>query len=299
VKNGLRAPGFGLQAPIAMRRLILSMLATIAFAARAASAEDVGAIAAAEPTADIGRDGEWIAAAPGAVVRLGDTLRTTSGGRLRVVFRDDSVITLAEDTELAIDEQVYQPAEGTLRSALRLLHGKMRALVGDEYARGGSAFEVRTIVGTSGVRGTDFIALYDERREVMEVVGVSGRVAVSSPLALVGAAVTVTEREMSAVARGKLPTAPMRLDDAVFRQYLEGLEFIGAGRAESLAFGGPLLTGDAIAEGDRAISLPPGAPPRAFSVLPGEPVYTTPDVSTLIGEPPLAVNGDAGLGVRF
>jgi len=280
-------------------RPIVLLAALACLAARAARAEDVGTVAGFEPTAEIGHDGLWTPAALGATVRLGDTLRTAAHGRLRVVFRDDSVVTLAEQTELAVDEQVFRPDDGSFRSALRLVEGKIRALVGERYGASGASFEVKTTIGTSGVRGTDFIALYDPRREVMDVVGVSGRIAVSSPLALIGASVYVTEHELSSVARGKLPTAPVRLDESVFRQYLEGLQFIGAGRDESLAFAAPLTTGDVIPEQDRADAASQAVPVRAWSVLPGESVYDTPDVSTLIEQPPLAVTGEAGLGIRF
>lgn len=282
-----------------VRHRAVLLCAVALFTARPALAEDVGTIAAIEPTAEIGRGGEWTAAALGSAIRLGDTLRTGPSGRLRIVFRDDSVVTMSGETQVAVDEQLFSPDAGSFRSALRLLQGKMRALVSEYYGSAGASFEVQSKTGVAGVRGTDFVALYDERREVMEVVGISGRVAVASPLAVVGSSVFVTEREMTSVERGKLPTAPIRLDDVLFRQYLDGLEFIGAGRPESLAFGAPVLTGDAIPEGDGADTVPLGPPSQVWSPVPGEPVYAVPDVSTLLEQPPLSVAPDAGLGIRF
>jgi hypothetical protein len=278
---------------------IFAVACAIALSARErALAQDVATIAAFDPTAEIGRGAESIPAALGSIVRVGDTVRTGPNGRVQLVLADESVVMVASNTQLAVDDQLLAPAANSYRTLLRLLEGKVRALVSEYYGGSGSSFEIQSHAGVAGARGTDFVAVYDDRRDVMEVVGVSGRIAVSSALAMVGSTVAVTGHEMSAVEHGKLPTAPIRLDDATFRQYLEGLEFIGAGRPESLAFGGPLLTGDVIPEGDRADNVPSGAAPEAWSPVPGDPVWSTPDVSTLLEQPPLAVGG-AGLGIRF
>jgi hypothetical protein len=263
-----------------------------------APAEEVGTIAALEPTVEIERGGERLAALLGAPIQLGDTLHTGPSGRLRVVFRDESVVNLAPDTKLLVDEQVYRSEEGAFASVLGLVRGKVRAMVSEHYTNPGASFQVETRTGVAGVRGTDFIALYDEGKEVTEVVGVSGRIAVSSPVALEGSSVVVTEREMTSVALGKLPTAPLRVDDLLFRQYLEDFEFIGAGRPESLALASPILTGNEVPEDDLP-EVPGPAGPTIGSPVPGEPIYGVPDVSTLLDQPPFAVNAEPGLGIRF
>jgi hypothetical protein len=282
-----------------MTRSIASFIGfVLALAPLAAAAEEVGTIAAIEPSADIERGGERTAAALGAAVELGDTLRTGPTGRLRVVFRDESVVNLTGGTALVIDEQVFKPEEGTFASVLGVLHGRVRAMVSEYYSNPGATYQVETRTGVAGVRGTDFVVVYDESRQVTEVVGVSGRISVSSPMAVAGSSVLVTEHEMTSVALGKLPTAPIRLDDLLFRQYLDGLEFIGAGRPESLAFTTPLLNGDGVPPTDLPEAAVAGIP-SVESPIPGEPIYGVPDVSTLLDQPPFAVNAEPGLGIRF
>ena len=286
------------------RRRALLAIATfagflLALAPTMAPAEEVGTIAAIEPTAEIERGGEQIPVTLGAAVLLGDTLRTGPTGKLRVVFRDESVVNLTGGTELVVNEQVFKPEEGTFTSVLGVVRGKVRAMVSEYYSNPGASFQVETRTAVAGARGTDFVVVYDERRETTDVVGVSGRIAVSSPLALEGSSVLVTEREMTSVALGKLPTAPIRLDDLLFRQYLDGLEFIGTGRPESLALAAPLLNGDGVPDDDRPEVADVGGLPSIDLPLPGEPIYGIPDVSTLLDQPPFAVNAEPGLGIRF
>ena len=280
-------------------RLITSFVGfVLALAPAMVSAEEVGTIAAIEPTAEIERGGEQIAATLGAAVQLGDTLRTGPTGRLRVVFRDESVVNLTGGTELVINEQVFRPEEGTFSSVMGVVRGKVRAMVSEYYSNPGASFHLETRTAVAGARGTDFVVVYDENKQVTEVVGVSGRIAVTSPVALGGNSVLVTEHEMTSVALGKLPTAPIRLDDLLFRQYLDGLEFIGSGRPESLAFTTPLLNGDGVPPADLPEPAIAGVP-AVESPVPGEPVYGIPDVSTLLDQPPFAVNAEPGLGIRF
>ena len=107
-------------------------------AAPVMAAEDVGTVASMRGTAEIGRGGAFTPATVGATVQLGDELRTGTG-QLRVVFRDDSVVDLAEGSSLTVDTQVFDPGNGRFSSLLRLAAGKARALVGDVYGTPGSS----------------------------------------------------------------------------------------------------------------------------------------------------------------
>jgi hypothetical protein len=266
----------------------------------AVMAQETATIAAVEPEAEIQRDGSWSPAGLGSTLLVGDRLRTGPSGRLRVVFRNGLVVSVSGGSEVSLDEHAAAPEEDSFNSLVGLLRGKMRALVSEYYRTPTSSFRVETKTGVAGARGTDFVVVYDEASEVMDVVGISGSIAVRSLVALAGSEVVVTERELTSVARGKLPTAPVRLDETLFRQYLDGLEFAGAGRPESLALSLPLTNGEVVPEDDRAhVVLPEGVAPQGWSSVPGEPPYDKPDVSSLIGEPPAAVLDPGGLGVRF
>lgn len=218
----------------------------------AAWAQEVGTIAEMDGSAEIKRNGAWAPATVGAAVQRNDELRTGNPGRLQVVFQDDSVITLTEGSHLIIDDQVFHPDSGASRSFLRLLQGKVGALVSDYYHGQGARYEIKTVTATAGVRGTDFVMQYDPRDGVTNVVGISGRIEVHNVKDPTGRGVFVTAHELTTVARGQAPASPHRLDDTLFRQYLDGLTFVGAGRLESLTVGHPLISGAAVPHPDRA-----------------------------------------------
>jgi hypothetical protein len=168
---------------------------------------------------------------------------------------------------------------------------------------------VETRTAVVGVRGTEFLIVDDPVADVTDVLGINGRTEVHSVLDRVGNAVFVTERELTRVERGKMPTVPRRLDEVLFRQYLEGLQFIGRGQAESLTVNHPLITGEFVPAADRADAFPaarvPGGPqvvvtqhPAAPSEAGGgalDPSHQTPNQQPLN---PSVLN-QANLGIEF
>jgi len=79
--------------------------------------------------------GTWTTANIGLPVEVGDTLRTGRPGRLRVVFADESVTVLGDDSQLVIDDHVFAPDRGVFRSVLRMISGRVRTLASDYYQR--------------------------------------------------------------------------------------------------------------------------------------------------------------------
>jgi hypothetical protein len=291
-------------------RVLLSLTAVLlTLLARGAWAQEAGKVVEADGRVELGRGGVWTPATVGTGVEMGDELRTGRPGRARLVFQDDSVLALSDDSHLVIDEQLFDPSQGLFRSAIRVLGGKVRALVSDYYREPRAAYQIETPTAVSGVRGTEFVVVYEPRTAVTEIVGVSGRVEVHSVLDRAGREVFITAHEVTAVARGQYPTAPRRLDDTLFRQYLGGLEFIGAGHSESLTVNQPLLTGAAVPEADRLTAMPASPPVQPAAPLAAAAPQTTsaalqqvPDVSRLIGQsPPVVIKEitNGKLGIRF
>jgi hypothetical protein len=106
--------------------------------------------------------------------------------------------------------------------------------VSEYYKQPRARYEVETPTAIAGVRGTEFIMLYDASSEVAEVVGLDGTVDVAGKLAVLGGSVQVGPRFLTRVEKGRFPTAPQRLDDARMRQYLSGLDIVGTGRRDGL-----------------------------------------------------------------
>lgn len=275
---------------------------TVLLIARVAAGQEVGTIAALEGQVEVGRAGTWAAANLGDAIQQGDTLRTGTPGRVRVVLQDDSVFTMADVSEITVDESIFDASTGRARTLLKLLVGKVRVLVSEYYERRGAQFNVETTTAVVGVRGTEFIVTFDPGTGVTEVIGVSGHAKVHSVKDRVGHSVTVTARELTSVATGQYPTTPQRISDERYQQYLDALEFTGGGRPESLVAGLPLMTGADVPEPERVSAQPApalqGEAPRATAPSAADGLHPPRNASSLIGQPPALV--DQGLvGIHF
>lgn len=193
-------------------RTIALLIVTIAIAAAPATAADVGWVAAVEGTAEVQRGGSWSGLTQGAILQLGDHVRTAAASRAKLLFQDDSVLTLGESAELVVDESV---AGGAPTTSFSLLLGKMRAVVNERYSASGAKFEVKTPTAIAGVRGTSFIAGYDKDKDETQVVGLEHTTAVRGLVEGAGAKeVLLGPGQSTTVGRGKLPVRPVTLPAA-------------------------------------------------------------------------------------
>ncbi len=137
---------------------ILMMLSALPALAQTAS-KSVATVAERALPAEVKRAGQtnWTEIEDGGEVLLGDTLRTGEGGRIKIVFKDKSIMILAENTLLEISQHVYDPAAKERASLFKLYEGKVRAIVGELFGAQ-SKFEIETPVAVAGVKGTDFEA---------------------------------------------------------------------------------------------------------------------------------------------
>jgi len=233
---------------IAIVGVVLVAVATQVTPGRAA--DEAGTVAAVAGTLQVQRGGRWQGVGIGAPIFLGDHLRTGVGDQAKVVLADDSVLQLAPDTEVALDKQVFDPTAQRFESLLKLARGKVRSWVSDYYREPGARFEVETPTAIAGVRGTEFIAFYNEGAALTEIVGMVDRVEVAGKLAVIGSVVQVGPQYYTEVRRGRFPSAPQRLDDARFHRYLEGLDLIGTGGHDGLSEMHPALAGHLLSPQD-------------------------------------------------
>jgi hypothetical protein len=270
------------------------LLLMVLWMGHAAGAQEVGTIAALDGTGKIGRGDLWITATPGAAIQRGDELRTGQPGRMRIVFQDDSVITIGDDSRLVVDEQVFNPDQGKARSVLGLLQGKVSALVSEYYHHPGAVYQIKTATAVAGVRGTEFVVTYDPTDDRTDVAGLSGTVEVLSAFDRSGRGVFVTAQEITSVTRGRFPSAPQRLSDSLFQQYIQGIDFIGASAAESLTINNPLLAGQVAPNADQAAVAISGVAPERRRLL-----NEQRNVSGIIHQPPAIFGAGGSLRITF
>lgn len=105
----------------------------------------------------------------GSNVRFMDTIVTGADSRAEMVLIDDSVVTVGDNTELTIDEMVFEPGKRSV-GLLTLTKGVFRMVSGNVNKVVGGKLTLRTPIATIGVRGTDFWGLQEKNKLTMALI---------------------------------------------------------------------------------------------------------------------------------
>ena len=125
----------------------LLAISLLALTAVQAAAQQVGTTGAVNPAA----------AASGRVLQIGtgvlfkERITTTDAGSVQVIFIDKTTLNVGPNSDMLIDEFVYDPKAGTGRMTATLTKGVLRVVGGNVTHTGGAT--VRTPAASIGVRG--------------------------------------------------------------------------------------------------------------------------------------------------
>ena len=123
-----------------------AVLAVVA-GASAAYAQKVGVTSAVNPASHAG--GKTLAV--GAAVIHNERITTDAEGSVQLLFLDRTTMVIGPNSDLVIDDFVYNPAQGTGHMAVTLSRGLMRFVGGQVAHQGGAT--VRMPTALAGVRG--------------------------------------------------------------------------------------------------------------------------------------------------
>lgn len=124
-------------------------------------------------------DGTRNPAAVGTVIRERDTLETEPTSKLEVEFKDGNVVHVQSESKVRVNE--YELAAEKRKAVLDLLKGQIRNQVKQKYNGETSSYQIRTKTAVAGVRGTDFVASYNEGDKVeTEIKTIEGKVVLAS-----------------------------------------------------------------------------------------------------------------------
>jgi hypothetical protein len=140
--------------------LLLGWLLAVPTRSAAQGTERIGTILAVAGVAEVRtRDAtEWERLKFRDAIFLNDTVRTAAESKLKVLLRDDSIMTLAEQSEMRFTEALL--TEQQRRTVVSLLVGKVRVLTTRLFGTG-SATEVHTPNAVAGVRGSELYSSYN------------------------------------------------------------------------------------------------------------------------------------------
>ncbi len=141
-----------------MRALIAAVSLALAGPAfgQAAALTRIGAAGAVKGVVNAQAPG----AAAGRVIESGKTLfmndhvTTNAAGRLQVLLLDETVFTLGPNSDMVLDEFVYDPSNDEGKVAARVTKGVFRFVTGKVARRDPAKMSVKLAAGTIGIRGT-------------------------------------------------------------------------------------------------------------------------------------------------
>ncbi len=82
-----------------------------------------------------------------------DTLQT-GNGNIKILFKDETILSLSENSKVLITEYVYNPENGVRKSLFDILKGKVRTIV-EKVSTKEDQVQLQTPTAVAGIRGTD------------------------------------------------------------------------------------------------------------------------------------------------
>ena len=142
-------------------------------------------------------------------------IRTKTKAKAQLSMVDDSVITLAPESRLAIADYQYNPARGERRAVLRLFRGLVHTVVNRIIKTEEPDFIMETHTATIGVRGTNWYTLLGPNSTGVYLP--RGILGVSSNLPTVPALLRLQSRQFTQILQGMQPFLPQALTPEILR----------------------------------------------------------------------------------
>ncbi len=121
---------------------------------------NIGSVTESTGTAIIKRGKDTIPVAKGTEIKTNDKVETKNG-RVKIVFKDDTNVTVTESSSLVIDDFVYDPKSGAGKLGLKAAAGTVRYVSGS-IAKDPKNVKINTPTAAIAVRGTDFVMAVSE-----------------------------------------------------------------------------------------------------------------------------------------
>ena len=121
---------------------------------------DIGSVTESSGTAIIKRGKDTIQIVKGTEVKTNDKIETKNG-KVKIVFKDDTNVTVTESSSLIIDDFVYDPKSGAGKLGLKAAAGTVRYVSGS-IAKDPKNVKINTPTAAIAVRGTDFVMAVSE-----------------------------------------------------------------------------------------------------------------------------------------
>jgi hypothetical protein len=152
----------------------IALFATLTLAANLSVAEQIGQVIALDGAAALHSPvGEIRDAELASPIYLQDRVVTHTESKVQIMFLDDSIISIGQNSEMTIDEYVYSPERAEeSKSKLSFLKGMFRVITAKITDINPDKFEVKSNMSTIGIRGCELAFDIRETQEEIQIVRV-------------------------------------------------------------------------------------------------------------------------------
>ena len=199
-----------------MKKRNLITLALIALATHGIAADPIGLIVSLQGTAQAtSHDGKTRPLEIKSDIFLNDTLRTDLQSKLQILFNDDSIFAQGENSEMTIDEYIFNPNTAPDNAfGVKLRQGLFRTVTGKITDLNPERFKVKTSRSTIGIRGCDLGFEITPTEDHIAVITVPlGKAIYINPKQGGKGIVLKTPRFIVVGERGNPKTRPLRTED--------------------------------------------------------------------------------------
>ncbi|OGW32559.1 MAG: hypothetical protein A2X59_06070 [Nitrospirae bacterium GWC2_42_7] len=204
-----------------MRKNLFISLIVVAFfivmASLAMTTDKIGEVNAVKGKAGIMRADKKLTAGVKDSVLLTDIVETEKSSRMKILFIDDSLLNLGENSKISIKEYVLGDEKKRGQSIFALLDGRVRAVVGK------NKLEIHTPTAVAAARGT-ILFVWNTSPSESCLALLKGTADASNKNISVQGTESVKEGNMSCVAEGMPPSKQEPIPPDLLRELIESTE---------------------------------------------------------------------------
>ena len=145
-----------------IKKYLISVFFLLMFISKSFSNEFIGVIGVAIGEINNQKNEKLL---NGSKVFYGDTIFVKSKSNAQILFLDETVLTVGEDTELTIDDFVYDPKTNDGNFVTNIKSGTVKFITGKISKKNPDNLEVKMPAGTLGARGTEFVVQSNSKKE--------------------------------------------------------------------------------------------------------------------------------------
>jgi hypothetical protein len=148
-----------------LKSIIFTVFITLAFASVSFSANNtIGFVNEVKGQAYVLRDGEQQVAEAGFKLKINDILNTGQDSAIGVIFNDETVLSLGANSELSVNEYVFNPERSRFSFVVRMVRGTAAYMSGLIAKLSPDAVRVIMPSGSIGVRGTKMLIQVEDEK---------------------------------------------------------------------------------------------------------------------------------------